>query len=60
MYSALFKDQLCNGFLQIVDCGNSRNVRTDVLPCSGQTQLIIVATSTVIVGFVMCSVLFKE
>ena len=21
MYSALFKDQLCNGFLQMADCG---------------------------------------
>ena len=36
MYSALLKHQLCNGFLQIIDCGNSRNVRTDLLPCSGQ------------------------
>ena len=60
MYSALFKNQLCNGFLQIVDCGNSRNVRTDVLPCSGQTQLTIAATSTITIGFLMRSVLFKE
>ena len=40
----------------MVDCWNSRNVRIDSLPFSVQSQLIIVATSTVTVGFVMCSV----
>jgi len=50
MCSTLFNNQLCNGFLHLVDCGKPRNVRTDLLPCSGQTQLIIAALSTVTVG----------